>query len=409
MALLYLCNRIVAEVPSHTLRLAFYRRAMAFEIGKRSFIFMGASFDCRGGFSLGDHSVINERCRLDNRGTLRIGRNVSISSEVCILTADHDPQSESFEGRNRAVEIEDYVFIGTRALILPGCKIGRGAIVAAGFRWSRKMSSQFAIVAGNPAKIIGQRPQDLELSARLRATLLMNTSLLQLLPAPLAPSTASAIMRSHLRVGLRDRHNIDSVFVAHETETKTEIDSFRIFPLQEFSRARVAHETCNGVILHYVNYGFQKRGVPVTLVSFLKSLRREFGGALLVIFHELFASGPPWRSEFWLQPLQKKIARDLARLADARVVSCESMRDQLERLSPGSNADVRPVTSTWGEPALDDAQLRERDPHCWVICGGTALVERSLRSFLKMSAPLNARRANSSLSAERRIPTCARC
>jgi acetyltransferase-like isoleucine patch superfamily enzyme len=159
-ALLYLCNKVVAEIPSHTLRLAFYRKVMGFDIGRRSFIFMGAQFDCRNGFSLGDHSVINERCRLDNRGTLRIGSNVSISSEVCILTADHDPQSESFAGRNRAVEIADYSFIGTRALILPGCNIGRGAIVAAGSVVSKNVEP-FAIVAGNPAKVIGQRPENL--------------------------------------------------------------------------------------------------------------------------------------------------------------------------------------------------------------------------------------------------------
>jgi hypothetical protein len=213
----------------------------------------------------------------------------------------------------------------------------------------------------------------------------MNASVLQLLPR--APGTFDGVgdYAHALARGLRDRHNINSVFVARETQSKDEIGSFRIFPLQEVPRARVANETCDGIILHYVNYGFQKRGVPVTLVSFLKSLRREYGGALLVIFHELFASGPPWRSEFWLQPLQKKIARDLARLADTRVVSCESMRDQLEKLSPDSDAIVQPVTSTWGEPALDDPQLRERDPHCWVICGGTALVERSLCSFLKAS------------------------
>jgi acetyltransferase-like isoleucine patch superfamily enzyme len=159
-ALLYLCNKIVAEIPSHTLRLGFYRKVMGFDIGRRSFIFMGAQFDCRNGFSLGDHAVINERCRLDNRGTLHIGSNVSISSEVCILTADHDPQSESFAGRNRPVEIADYSFIGTRALILPGCNIGRGAIVAAGSVVSKNVEP-FAIVAGNPAKVIGQRPENL--------------------------------------------------------------------------------------------------------------------------------------------------------------------------------------------------------------------------------------------------------
>ncbi len=215
----------------------------------------------------------------------------------------------------------------------------------------------------------------------------MKANVLQILPrAPGAMDGVGDYARELAR-GLREQHGIGSAFVARETESRYEIDSFRIFPLQEFSQARVSGETCDGIILHYVNYGFQKRGVPVTLVEFLKQLRRDCGGALLVIFHELFASGPPWRSEFWLRGLQKKIARDLAQLADARVVSCESMRRQLERLSADNSAIVQPVTSTWGEPALDEAQLRERDPHCWLICGGTGLVERSLRSFLKLAIP----------------------
>lgn len=158
--LLYFCNHVVARIPSHTLRQTFYRDAMLFEIGPRSFIFLGAHFDCRGGFFLGANSVINQNCRLDNRGTLRIGSNVSISAEVCILTADHDPHSLSFAGRNRPVEIDDFVFIGTRATILPGVKIGRGAFVAAAAVVTKDVPP-FAIVAGNPARPIGQRPADL--------------------------------------------------------------------------------------------------------------------------------------------------------------------------------------------------------------------------------------------------------
>lgn len=210
----------------------------------------------------------------------------------------------------------------------------------------------------------------------------MKGNILQILPR--APGTMDGVgdYALHLARGLRDHHGISSVFLAGETDSREEIDSFRIYRLREFSQARVSNETCNGIILHYVNYGFQKRGVPVTLLSFLRTLRRDCGSALLVIFHELFASGPPWRSEFWLRGLQKRIARDIAQLADAGVVSCESMRAQLERLSRGRSAIVQPVTSTWGEPALDETQLRERDPHCWLICGGTALLERSLRSFL---------------------------
>jgi maltose O-acetyltransferase len=157
---MFVCNHLVAHFPSHTARLWFYRAVMRFDIGKRSFIFMGAQFDTRGNFKLGDHSTINQRCRLDNRGGLEIGSNVSISADACILTADHDPQSPIFAGRERPVRIGDYVFVGTRALILPGVVIGRGGVVAAGAVVTKDVA-ECSIVAGCPAKEIGIRRTDL--------------------------------------------------------------------------------------------------------------------------------------------------------------------------------------------------------------------------------------------------------
>jgi maltose O-acetyltransferase len=159
--LLFLCNRIVGHVPSHAFRKFFYRSAMKIEIGEKSFIFSRAHFDTRGGFRMGSHSTINEECRLDNRGGITIGDNVSISAQVCILTADHDPGSPTFAGRERAVRIEDYAFIGTRAMILPGTIIGRGAVVAAGAVVTKEVAP-LAIVAGSPAKEIGRRDPALD-------------------------------------------------------------------------------------------------------------------------------------------------------------------------------------------------------------------------------------------------------
>jgi acetyltransferase-like isoleucine patch superfamily enzyme len=158
--LLFFCNGLVGHFPSHVVRRWFYRAVMQFEIGKRSFIFMGAEFDTRGQFEVGDHSTINQDCRLDNRGGLEIGSNVSISANVCILTADHDPQSSGFAGRTRPVHIADYVFVGTRAMILPGVTIARGAVVAAGAVVTRDVGERM-IVAGCPARQIGVRDADL--------------------------------------------------------------------------------------------------------------------------------------------------------------------------------------------------------------------------------------------------------
>jgi acetyltransferase-like isoleucine patch superfamily enzyme len=157
---LFLCNHVVARIPCHSVRRWFYRVVMRFEIGKRSFIFLGARFDAKGHFRLGDFSTINHGCRLDNRGGLEIGTNVSISADVCILTADHDPQSAAFAGRERPVRLGDYVFVGTRAMILPGVTIGQGAVVAAGAVVTKDVAER-SIVAGSPAREIGIRRPEL--------------------------------------------------------------------------------------------------------------------------------------------------------------------------------------------------------------------------------------------------------
>jgi len=54
------------------------------------------------------------------------------------------------------VNIKDYVFIGPRAIILPGVTIGRGAVVAAGAVVTKNVD-ELSIVGGVPAKEIGQR------------------------------------------------------------------------------------------------------------------------------------------------------------------------------------------------------------------------------------------------------------
>lgn len=159
--LLYFVNRIVAKIPMHRLRLWCYRRLMRYEIGRNSYIFMDAWFDCKGGFKMGDCSVVNQKCRLDSRGGIEIGNNVSISAEVCILTADHDPRTPDFSHRHAPVKIEDFAFIGTRAMILRGVTVGRGAVVAAGAVVTKDVGTS-EIVAGCPARVIGLRPSDFD-------------------------------------------------------------------------------------------------------------------------------------------------------------------------------------------------------------------------------------------------------
>jgi hypothetical protein len=133
------------------------------------------------------------------------------------------------------------------------------------------------------------------------------------------------------------------------------------------------------VILHYVNYGYQMRGVPFLLRAFAKQLRSQLRGRWITTFHELYASGPPWKSEFWLRPFQVKIARDLIDLSDVCFVSNEIMEQEIRRHDPLKQVRLVPVMSNFGEPTLTDFAIAS--PKRWAICGGTALLNRSLLSF----------------------------
>jgi len=81
---------------------------------------------------------------------------VDIASQVMIYNSEHDVHSDDMRPIEAPVVIEDYVFIGPRAIILPGVTIHRGAVVAAGAVVTKDIPEK-AIVGGVPAQIIGER------------------------------------------------------------------------------------------------------------------------------------------------------------------------------------------------------------------------------------------------------------
>jgi len=126
------------------------------KIGNGSTIHTGARFYNPRNIEIGDDSIVGEGAVLDGRDTLIIGNHVDIASEVMIYNSEHDVQDSAFQAKTAPVEISDYVFIGPRAIILPGIKIGKGAVVGAGAVVTKDVES-FTIVGGVPAKVIGER------------------------------------------------------------------------------------------------------------------------------------------------------------------------------------------------------------------------------------------------------------
>lgn len=146
---------IIGCIPSHHIRRLFYRMG-GMKIGTGSTIHMHTRFYDTKNITIGDDSIIGEYAVLDGRDTLNIGNHVAIASEVMIYNSKHDINDSDFKAINGKVTIEDYVFIGPRAIILPGITIGKGTVVAAGAVVTKDVPP-YAIVGGVPAKIIGER------------------------------------------------------------------------------------------------------------------------------------------------------------------------------------------------------------------------------------------------------------
>ena len=155
--LIYIGNHLANRIPFHCIRHFWYKNVMRFDLDSSATICLGVSFDCRKNFKMGTASSVNGYCRIDSRGSVEIGDNVSISEDVIILTGDHDASTIDLNGRIRPVFIQDYVWVGTRAMILPGVTLARGSVVAAGAVVT-KSTVPFEVVAGVPAVRIGMRP-----------------------------------------------------------------------------------------------------------------------------------------------------------------------------------------------------------------------------------------------------------
>lgn len=157
----YLFREWAMRIPFHTIRRFFIKQTVK-KVGKCGFVMMKVEFRKGKNIEIGDYCFINKYTLLDGRGgKLRIGNNVDIAQEVNIWTLSHDPHDDFHGVWGKEVIIEDYVWIASRVTIMPGIHIGRGAVVAAGSIVTKDVPAM-AIVAGSPAKIVGERKSNLK-------------------------------------------------------------------------------------------------------------------------------------------------------------------------------------------------------------------------------------------------------
>lgn len=162
----------------------------------------------------------------------------------------------------------------------------------------------------------------------------------------------------------------------------------------------------DAVLLHYVGYGYHPRGVPRWLLAGLTAWRRGGSGQreralaapppLLTLFHELWSSGPPWSSVFYLGWLQRRLARQAGALA--AVCTTSTVRMQTLLAGAGLAAEALPIASS--VLAAAPADRPPPGPPPWRVLVFGQLMQRLLtvRAFAPFLRELEARHALGSVA-----------
>jgi maltose O-acetyltransferase len=128
-------------------------------IGKDVNVEHGVDFSDITKVEIGDNSGLGINSCI---GAVSIGNNVMMGPEVYIVTQNHrysdlsTPMIRQGATEVQRVVIEDDVWIGARVIILPGRKVGIGAVVGAGSVVTKDVP-EYAVVGGNPAQILKYR------------------------------------------------------------------------------------------------------------------------------------------------------------------------------------------------------------------------------------------------------------
>lgn len=141
-------------------------RQAGVQIGARSLVqgplhITGEGNPCRE-ISIGEYTMISGTLHLDIGAPIRIGSRVRIGHDVSLITVDHDVGPEEMRSGKRKfgpIEIGDGAWLASRVVVLPGVRVGAGAIVAAGSLVTRDVPAN-ALVVGVPARVVRDLNQE---------------------------------------------------------------------------------------------------------------------------------------------------------------------------------------------------------------------------------------------------------
>lgn len=145
----------------------WYLRLFVKSLGKKTYIGRNVEVKEPLNISIGSHCVINKDSVLNGRGGLVIGDKVDIAQGVFILTEQHDQNDDMHTLVKKSVHIDDYVWIASRATVLPGVNLGKGAVVACGAVVTKDVAPM-TVVGGVPARYMSDRKSQLSYTFNYR-------------------------------------------------------------------------------------------------------------------------------------------------------------------------------------------------------------------------------------------------
>lgn len=126
---------------------------------------LNSSFSYSDSIKIGNNVYIGPNANFDGSGGITIGNGVIFAPKVTIYSRshnfNHDLKALPFDNVVwcAPVVIDDYVWIGTDVIILPGVRVGKGVVIGAGSVVPKDIPD-YAIAVGNPAKVVGYRNKD---------------------------------------------------------------------------------------------------------------------------------------------------------------------------------------------------------------------------------------------------------